>query len=470
MNYLIKTSKYAITLVLLLAIITSCKDYNELNIDPVDSGDANFSSYVAVGNSLTAGFQNNALYQSGQEYSFANLLARQFNNGENFNQPLISDPGISPGGGRIELTSLDPIQTTRNSNQGSPINQDDKPFSNLGVPGAILVDYLNPNNSGNLKERATDPNNPAFNPFYNVVMEQSELAKDAPNLHHQVAKQDPTLITFWLGNNDVLNFVTSGGEGQTPTDPNDFTQLYQNSATAMASTGAKVILYNIPDVTSIPYVFYLRLQLEQQQAIRFNNETQSYQLAVETQEGLQYFDIYIQTDDGTRIMREADFPILPAQEYFAQVQSGQVNPPIDANGDGIPESAIPDQLVLDGPAGGPSGSSELEQAASAVAQYNATIQNVASGSTFTLVDINSIFGDIVSTFQNSGGQNGYRIDGLNLRPVPGELFSFDGVHPTNRGSAIIANETIEVMNNAFNSDIDQINVSKIPEGLPVASN
>ncbi|NIT56724.1 MAG: hypothetical protein GWN00_10970, partial [Aliifodinibius sp.] len=60
-------------------------------------------------------------------------------------------------------------------------------------------------------------------------------------------------------------------------------QLYQGSVQAMASTGADVVVYTIPDVTTIPYVFYLRTQLEQQGAIIFNDETQSYQLV--TQQG-----------------------------------------------------------------------------------------------------------------------------------------------------------------------------------------
>lgn len=466
MDYLIKHSRNLLALFLLPILLYGCKDYSELDIEPVNSGDADFSTYVAVGNSLTAGFQNNALYKSAQEYSFSNLLARQINIGKRFSQPLISNPGISPGGGRIELTNLDPVQTTRNSDQGMPINQMEKPFKNLGVPGAVLVDYLNPNNTGHLKERATDPSHPAYNPFYGVVMEQSELAKDAPNIHNQVKKQAPTLITFWLGNNDVLNFVTSGGEGQAPTAPSTFAQLYQGSAQALASTGATVVLYNLPDITSIPFVFYLRLQLERQGAIAFNSQTQSYQLV--TAQGS--FDIYIQTDDGNRIMRQADFPLLTASDYFAKVKAGEIPPPIDANGDGTPESVIPDRLVFDGPAGGSSGSSELEQAAGAIAQHNAVIGNIASSPPFVLVDINNIFNSILSTFQTSDGQRGYQTNGLNLRPVPGELFSFDGVHPTNRGSAVITNKTIEAMNSSLNSDIPKIDVSKIPEGFPVASN
>ncbi|MDZ7658580.1 SGNH/GDSL hydrolase family protein [Fodinibius sp.] len=390
MNYLIKHSKKLLSLVLVLALITSCKDYQDLDVDPVDTGDADFSSYVAVGNSLTAGFQNNALYQSGQKYSFPKLLARQVNQSENFDQPLVSDPGISSGDGRIELANLDPIQTTANSSMGSPINQNAKPFTNLGVPGAVLVDYLNPNNSGDLKGRATNPDNPAYNPFYGLVMEQSELAKNAPNLHNQVAKQQPTFITFWLGNNDVLGFVTSGGEGQSITNPNNFSQLYQGSVQAMASTSANVVVYTIPDVTTIPYVFYLRTQLEQQGAIVFNDETQRYQLV--TEQG--NLDIYIETDDGTRVMRQADFPLLSAQSYFAQVRDGETQPPVQ------PQTAVPDNLVLDGPAGGPQGSSEIEQAAGAIQQYNATIENSAASAGFTVVDINQIFAETFNSFQS----------------------------------------------------------------------
>ncbi|MGD8427952.1 MAG: SGNH/GDSL hydrolase family protein [Balneolaceae bacterium] len=450
-----KKTKSIFLLVLLFVLSSSCKDYSSLDLQAVDSGSADFSSYVAVGNSLAAGYQNGALYESAQRYSFPNLIAQQIGVSDKFTQPLISDPGI---GGRIELTNLDPVETTRNTSQGTPINQSMKPFTNLGIPGAVLVDYTNPGNSGNLKERATDPSNPAFNPFYGLVMEQSELAKAAPNIHDEVAKQDPTLITFWLGNNDVLNYVTSGGEGQAPTAPNTFDQLYQAAAQALASTGASVVVYNIPNVTDIPFVFYLRTELEQQGAITFNTQTQSYQLV--TPQG--NFDIYIQTDNGARVMRQFDFPLLSASDYFGSVEAGQAPPPIQ------PGDAIPDQLVLDGPAGGPQGSSELEQAAGTVAQYNASIQNVVGATGFTLVDINSIFTNIFNNFQNSGGVGGYDANGLTLRPVPGEIFSFDGIHPTNRGEAIIANETIKAMNDSFSSGVPTINVSKIPEGFPVA--
>lgn len=438
---------------LLLTIMAGCKDYNDLDLDPIDSGSADYSNYIAVGNSLTAGYQNSSLYASGQEYSFPKQIARQLRIEESFDQPLISDPGI---GGRIELTSINPLGLRVTDRQGRPFNQEQKPFKNLGIPGSILVDYLNPNNQGQLKERSTNPQNPAFNPFYSIVLPNSELAKDAPNIHNQVVAQNPTFVTFWLGNNDVLGFVTSGGQSaQGITDPAVFAQLYQASVQALQATGASVVVYNIPDVTSIPFVFLLRSQLQQQGLITFNSDSQSYQLV--TEEG--NFDIYITVDGNAEVMRQDDFPTLRAQTYFEQVQRGSVPPPIQ------PQNAIPDNLVLDGPRGGSQGSSELEQTQLAVSQYNDIISNAASSAGFGLVNINAIYNEVISNYQTNGG--GYSTNGITLQPLPGSLFSFDGIHPTNRGASVIANETIEVMNSTFGSSIEQIDVSDIPEGLPV---
>ncbi len=46
--------------------------------DAYTNGEADFSNYVALGNSLTAGYADNALYITGQENSYPNILAQQF--------------------------------------------------------------------------------------------------------------------------------------------------------------------------------------------------------------------------------------------------------------------------------------------------------------------------------------------------------------------------------------------------------
>src|SRR5699024_11136420 len=58
-----------------------------------DSGSADLSAFVAVGNSLTAGYADAALYKTGQENSFPNILASRFAfaGGGEFKQPMMAD-------------------------------------------------------------------------------------------------------------------------------------------------------------------------------------------------------------------------------------------------------------------------------------------------------------------------------------------------------------------------------------------
>ncbi len=62
-------------IIALLIFISSCKP--EVNEFTPSNGNADFTSYVAIGNSLTAGYADGALYTSGQEYGWANILAGQ---------------------------------------------------------------------------------------------------------------------------------------------------------------------------------------------------------------------------------------------------------------------------------------------------------------------------------------------------------------------------------------------------------
>lgn len=440
--------------VILLVLFAGCTDYNDLNLEEVDSGSADYSNYVAVGNNLTAGFQHSALYRSGQEYSFPKLIARQLRIDESFDQPLISDPGI---GGRIELTSLNPLGTTVTGSRGLPVNQEDKPFKNLGIPGALLVDYLNPNNQGQLQERSTNPQHPAFNPFYSFVLPDGELTKDAPNIHSQVSVQDPSFITFSLGNNDILGYVTSGGHS-TYTDVGIFQNLYQASIQTLATTtDASVVTLNIPNVTSIPFVFIVNATLIDEGTLSVDQQTGVIELAQADT------PIWIQRTDpnnpGTvqdTVQMRAPVPGQFAGDFFLLSAQSQLEE-LFSQGVGLSQqNPIRSRLVLD--------SGELTQAETLVAQYNGIIENTTASAGFGLVDINSIFNTVIENFQSNGG--GYDAVDLTLQPVPGSLFSFDGVHPTNRGSAVIANETIEVMNETFGSSVDQIDISDIPEGLP----
>ena len=82
---------------------------NEVTAD-YTSGDANFSSYVAIGNSLTAGYMDGTVSKGSQMNSYPNLLAQQFAlvGGGAFTQPSYADDTFNRGGlklGGIQISS-----------------------------------------------------------------------------------------------------------------------------------------------------------------------------------------------------------------------------------------------------------------------------------------------------------------------------------------------------------------------------
>ena len=68
----------------------------------IDSGDADFSTYVAMGEGITAGMTDNSLFMAGQMNSFPNIMAGVMSmaGGGEFTQPYTNDNvgGILVGG------------------------------------------------------------------------------------------------------------------------------------------------------------------------------------------------------------------------------------------------------------------------------------------------------------------------------------------------------------------------------------
>src|SRR5690606_3901574 len=103
---MIKNIKYLLFASLTLMACSSDDDSGDSVAEvPITSGEADFSTYVALGNSLTAGYSDNALFRAGQENSFAKLLADQFAlaGGGEFKIPYTHDNvgGLLLGGNMI---------------------------------------------------------------------------------------------------------------------------------------------------------------------------------------------------------------------------------------------------------------------------------------------------------------------------------------------------------------------------------
>jgi len=98
----------------------------------VATGSANFTTYVALGDSLTAGFSSGSINQTYQVNRYPALIYRQakgVSTNAGFEQPLVSPPGLP---GILVLRSLLPVTITPSSTTGAPINLTlPRPYNNL---------------------------------------------------------------------------------------------------------------------------------------------------------------------------------------------------------------------------------------------------------------------------------------------------------------------------------------------------
>lgn len=405
-------NKFSTILIATFAIFFGCEDRTDLTAPAAPStGTANFASFVTIGNSLTAGYQSGSLYQTAQEYSFGNMIAKQVK--ATYAQAMVADPGT---GGRIEISSLEPFSTKINSLTGTPLNTTyAAPYNNLGVPGATLYDVLNATSSTTCYSNVFGG---SPNPMFDLVLRGngSQFA--------QAKAVNPTLLTLWIGNNDILGYATQGGTVPFTPLPN-FNAMYAQLADSISSlSSTKVLVANVPNVLGIPYFTTVGGQLKMQ--------------------GMTH--VFITTSSGVAFASlDNNLLTLPASTELAL-------------GKGVsPATPLSNAVVLD--------STEIANVVTIIPQYNATIQATATAKGWHLVNMDAFFSNVISlTLQGKK----LEVDGLKFDAiyVSGGLFSLDGVHPTSQGYAIIANEFLKVINSKFGASIPMINVATIPGSLP----
>ncbi len=274
-----KTIKYILFASVLLAF-ASCNTEEDVTmvevaeeVPALTAGSADFSNYVSIGASFTAGYTDGALFKAGQQNSFPALLAQQFAlaGGGSFNQPLMNDNfgGLLLGGtqiadNRLVFSGTAPVRLQAFIGPVTPttdllINNPTGPFNNMGVPGAKSF-HLVANGYGNV---AGVPLGRA-NPYYArmATSATSSMLEDA-------LAQQPTFFTLSEigGGNDVLAYAASGGVGVDQkgnldpttygsndiTDPNVFAQVMSSTVTALTANGAKGVIANVPYITNLPY-------------------------------------------------------------------------------------------------------------------------------------------------------------------------------------------------------------------------
>lgn len=462
---------------------------------PVIAGTADFSKYVALGNSLTAGFSDGALFIKGQENSYAKLLANQFElaGGGQFNIPLMNDnvggllfggmanPSFGP---RLIFNGAAPVPLPGGVPTTETFNVIAGPFNNLGVPGAKSFHLLAPGygNPANLPAAA--------NPYF-VRM----ASNPATSVIADAMAQNPTFFSLWIGNNDVLGYALSGGDGTNPiTDEPTFSFAINTLITTLTSGGAKGVIANIPDVKTIPHFKVVPFnplspsnpsfgpqipalnatfaQLNQafaflgvpERSIQFNTDSNSpvvvhdesltnisAQLTAVLQGGgldpmtaALFGSQYGQCRQAT----PADLFVLPASSIIGQLNTarfaalvGMGVPAADAGQLSVNGVTFPleDRWVLL-----PSEQAEL---AAATNTFNTIIRNATDNADLAFVDAFALLTQLSTT--------GIRFDNFHMTNsfVTGGAFSLDGVHITARGNAYIANKFAEAINAKYGSTL-----------------
>ena len=220
-----------------LALLAAACHEDELFSPPPAAykGGALFKRYVAIGNSITAGWQSGGINDSLQRLAYPVLVAGAMG-GDPFYYPSLNAPGCPPPytniftGARVG-SGTGTTCAFRNANIPPYLN-------NLGVPYAFAADP--PRNGG--------PITP-INPLVELILggrTQVELMTAAR----------PTFVSVWIGNNDLL--IPAGD----PANAGDTTKLtplaaykadYRSILDAIEAVDAKAILIGVVNVTAIPF-------------------------------------------------------------------------------------------------------------------------------------------------------------------------------------------------------------------------
>lgn len=423
--------------------LLSCKP--KLTAPDPGKGSLDVSNYVAIGNSITSGYADGALYYDGQKVSYAVLLSEQFKliGGGEFRVPYVPASSIGVGGSGnapfklgystdcLGVNSLGPVPVAAQGDVSifsSNVYAAQGPFNNMGVPGAKAVTvtfqgYGNPaNGAGN------------YNPFFTRMASNPATA----SMLSDAEAQNPTFFSLFIGNNDVLAYALAGGASDAITPTAFFNSSIDTIIGHMTKNGAKGVVGNVPDITALPYfttVPYNGLTLTQALADQLNGLYGPLNIGISFHAGNNAFVIKDPSANslGMRQIRSdeyilLDVPLDSVKCYFM--------------GSTVP---IPNQYVLT--------ETEVASIKTATSAYNVKLKSAAQAKGLAFVDVSAF----LSATKTGVVYNG--ID-LNAQFVKGGSFSLDGVHLTPIGNAMLANEFIKAINATYGSSIPQVDASK----------
>ena len=376
---------------------------------------ADFSKYVAVGDSLTAGYASSGLARYYQDYSYPLHLARQGSvNFSAFQQPLVANPGINPVL-MLQRLAPSPVLVPSGSKPGSPLNATlVGPYNNLGIPGARVGDLLT--KTGDVK-RLAGGTSTADTVMYDLILRDGKT----PAINQAIGAAG-TFYTVWAGNNDVLGAALYGiANDLVMTPAATFQTQYGTLLAALKANrpGAKVVVATIPDVAATPFVTTVK-------PYNFTPAGQKF---------------YYLGENGP--LTDADYVTLSASALLAQGYG------IPGTGKLLPEGAIGASGLVPGVI---LRAAEVAAIRTRTVELNNIIRTVAGTNGYGIADMNAFFAEFAA--------HGLVVGGVKLGPsfLTGGFFSYDGVHPQRVGYALVANKFIETINQAFGMYLEPVDL------------
>lgn len=393
------------------------------------------SRFVALGDSLTAGVVNFGSVERFQLLSIPNLIATQAGYGSSFAQPLVSEPGLPP---LLEVKALNVtalgISPTIGLKDGfgQPLNPThDGPYNNLAIDGANTGDLLTlTGNIFNLQEDMLKYAGGLVGkkvPFADLVLRDGQTTP----IQQAIGAQG-TFYWVLIGHNDVLGAITTAVflPGVTVTPIETFQQNFQMVLGALRQNrpNATILVGNILDVSRAPYATTINPYIV--------NPADGSHIPLIGEAGL---------------LTESDRVSLGASALLAQ----GIGIPVAAGGTGqpLPEGGLDSQNQFQ--AGVVLRASEIAQMQQYIAAMNATIESVAAAVGAQVMDMNTLYDDLVDNGRIIGGIH------VDMGFLTGGLVSLDGIHGSGLGYAVIANEVIDFMNATYGTNMAPVNLRPI---------
>ncbi len=362
-------------------------------------------NYIALGDSLTMGVQDGTANSYTQPYSYAVFVAKQVSKayGTGLTMPLLEVDGSRKNPDNVP-TILGVSGEDSASLSGSKASATEAPAADAPLHERILFPIADAEHHNGETSQL------------DAAVWLAETWKDGEDTI-------PKIITLWIGNNDVLGAVLKDGNenytaaaiNEAMTSPEEFRANLEPAFTALAETGAKVFIGNIPEIPQIAYlVSPATVHAWTGKTIPTAKVPAGAKISLPA--ALYLYDDFLKDKDWDQSVNERlnDASVMTSEEA---------------------------QLIRD-----------------RVQALNAVLAELAEAKEFTLIDfysqLKSPFNVGSQTYTNEWGKGGF--------------FSLDGIHFSHSGHAITANLWIKAINEKLGSSIEEIPVNEVRLGDPYA--